>query len=96
MLKNYIKIDPKDKLAFNVNVLEDVRTLHVNSEMIGPDKKKVRAKDGTLLPYRKCPYQNLYNFIPFHELSEVEAFEKAHSCSFKRCGFCFPENMRGN
>ena len=96
MLDQFVKKDRKERLAFNVNMLGNVRTLHINSEIVGPGKKEIFSKKGKLLPYKKCPYQFSDEYIPFNSLEDVEAFEKAQSCPFKRCGFCFPKDMRGN
>lgn len=94
MLDDYIK--EKGLAAFNVNMDKNNRTLHINAEIVGKGKKEIYAPDGSLLPYKKCPSQKPFRFISFNSLKDVEAFEKAHACSFRRCGNCFPKIMRGN
>ena len=86
--------------AFNVNMdfKKNVRTLHCNPDFIGSEedgKIEVKSPTGEKLPYKKCYYAKPCSvFIPFDSLEEVEQFEKDHHVTFRRCGNCFPEDMR--
>ena len=96
MLDEFVKTKKKELKSFNVNMQGSIRTLHVNGDLVGKGKTKFFSPSGNMLPYKRCPYQSYDKFIPFNSIAEVEAFEKAHTCSFRRCGFCFPPDMRGN
>ena len=94
MLEEFTKT--KGLKASNVNMDENNRTLHVNSDIVGPGKKELFGKNGEKLPAKKCYYQKPFQFIPFDSIEDVEAFEKQHACSFRRCRNCFPKSMRRN
>ena len=96
MLDEFIKTKSKELKSFNVNMEQNIRTLHINDDLVGPGKNEFYSQSGKMLPYRRCQYQEFNKFIPFETIAEVEAFEKNHACSFRRCGNCFPPDMRGN